>query len=81
MIMKQALVHLAETYAAHHNLALSTVSTYAANDGKFFGNLKGDAGCTLSKAERVVAWFSENWPADLTWPRDIQRPSKRKAMA
>jgi hypothetical protein len=69
------LVTLSETYAAHVGLALSTVSTYAANDGKYFGNLKAGAGCTLAKAARLFGWFDQNWPADLQWPADIDRPS------
>lgn len=71
----KTLVKLAEAYAGHSGLKLSTVSTYAAMDGKFFGRLKEGAGCTLRKAARLVQWFSDNWPADLEWPRDIARPS------
>ncbi len=69
------LVELAEAYAAHTGLKLSTVSTYAATDGKFFGRLKKGAGCTLRKAAGLIDWFDTNWPADLTWPKHIARPS------
>lgn len=72
------LVAIAEAYATHRGLALATVSTYAARDGKFFGSLQGGASCTLRRADRVLGWFSENWPADLEWPRDIPRPPKSK---
>ena len=71
---KQMLVELAEVYAAHRGLKLSTVSTYVASDGKFFGALKKEAGCTLARAERVVTWFDKNWPDDLAWPQHIPRP-------
>jgi len=74
----ETLLNLAESYAAHRGLTLSTVSTYAATDGKFFPQLKSGASCTLRRAARVLAWFSENWPADLEWPRDIPRPDPRK---
>lgn len=76
---KQMLVALAEAYAAHRGLKLSTVSTYVASDGKFFGNLKTTAGCTLKTAARVLAWFHANWPADLEWPRHIPRPETEAA--
>ena len=76
---KQMLVTLAEAFAAHRGLKLSTVSTYVAGDGKFFGSLKGPAGCTLARAERVLAWFAANWPADLEWPRHIPRPKTKEA--
>lgn len=75
---KEILVRLAETYAAHRGLTLSTVSTYAATDGKFFPELKRGASCTLRRAARVLDWFADNWPADLEWPRDIARPLSRK---
>lgn len=69
------LTTLAETYAAHLSLKLSTVSTYVRNDGKFFDRLKEGAGCTLKTASAVLGWFDENWPADLDWPAGIARPS------
>lgn len=77
----ETLVTLAETYAEHRGLALSTVSTYAATDGKFFPELKKGASCTLRRAHRVLSWFGANWPADLEWPRDIPRPTKGKKEA
>lgn len=76
------IITLAEAYTGHTGLKLSTVSTYAANDGKWITGLKVNAaGCTLRKAHRVVHWFSDNWPSDLEWPRDIPRPAKSKKEA
>lgn len=72
------IVELAKRYAAHRNLTVGTVSTYAANDGKWIGRLEAGAGCTLRKAANVVQWFSDRWPADLAWPSDIPRPSTSK---
>lgn len=76
-----SLVRLAETFAAHRGFTLSTVSTYAANDGKWVDGLKAGASCTLRKAAIVTQWFSDRWPADLDWPRDIPRPPKSKKEA
>ena len=75
----QTLTKIATEYAQQTGLKLSTVSTYAANDGKFFKSLSEGAGCTLRKADRVIQWFDENWPADLEWPQDIPRPSLNKS--
>lgn len=75
------LVRLAEAYAQHLSLTLSTVSTYARNDGKFFDKLKGGAGCTVKTASIVMQWFADNWPEDLAWPKDISRPAKSKRAA
>jgi hypothetical protein len=73
----KSLTALARLYATHRGLSLSTVSTYAANDGKYFGRLEAGAGCTIAKANRILVWFDANWPADLEWPRAISRPSKK----
>ena len=74
----QSLLRLAELFASHRGLQLSTVSTYAAKDGKFFRSLREGAGCTLRKAQSVVAYFDLNWPADLAWPREVPRPRSPK---
>lgn len=70
-----AIVHLAQRYADHLGLKLSTVSTYATNDGKVFRSFQEGRGCTIKRAQNIVAWFDENWPEDLEWPRDIPRPT------
>lgn len=77
----ETIVMLAEAYAQHHGLKLSTVSTYAANDGKWVDSLKAGASCTLRKASLVMQWLSDRWPGDLEWPRDIPRPPKSKKEA
>lgn len=77
-----ALVELAEAFAAHRGLTMSTVSTYAANDGKFFGSMKdGGASCTFRRAAKVLQFFSDNWPSDLEWPKGIERPSTKRRAA
>ncbi len=77
MIIEQ-IIRLAEAYAAHQRLSLSTVSSYAANDGKLFPRMKNGAGCTVRRAVKLVEWFDQNWAADLEWPSDIPRPSTEK---
>ncbi|KGJ21029.1 hypothetical protein IX55_03650 [Paracoccus sanguinis] len=77
----EALVSLASAYAGHTGRTLSTVSTYAAGDGKFFPRLAAGAGCTLKRANRIILWFSTNWPADLEWPRGVPRPVRSKDAA
>lgn len=73
------LVRLANAYGAAQGLSLSTVSTYAAKDGKFFARLEAGAGCTLRRADQLLRWFDAHWPADLEWPADVPRPALREA--
>ena len=75
------LLSLAETYSAHTSLKLSTIGVYVLNDGKFFARLLGGGSCTVRTAERTAQWFSDNWPADVAWPRDVPRPPKAKKEA
>lgn len=75
------ILRLADTFAAHRGLKRSTVSTYVAADGKWLEGLNRGASCTFRKASRVLHWFSDNWPRDLEWPRDIPRPPKSKEAA
>lgn len=75
------LIQVAEAYTAHTGRKMSTVGRYAANDGKFFQRLQDGMGCTLRTARAVTQWFSDNWPADLEWPRAIPRPPRAKKEA
>lgn len=81
MKTEQQIVQLAASFAHHRGLAMSTVSTYSANDGKWICGLKSGASCTLRKAGIVLQWFSDNWPDDLEWPQGIERPSKKRSAA
>ncbi len=77
----EIILQVANAYATHTGRKLSTVGVYIVNDGKFLERLATGKSCTLRTADRVMAWFSDNWPADLEWPRDIPRPQKPKKEA
>ncbi|KAF0674401.1 hypothetical protein [Profundibacterium mesophilum] len=70
------ILFLADLYGRHRYHALSTVSLRATKQGAYLGKLKaGEIGLTLGRRDRIVEWFSSNWPEDLEWPRDVPRPS------
>lgn len=74
-LVKGELVRLGLALAADRGRTLSTISTYAAGDGKFLPKLQaGDVGCTPRRADRVIQWFSDNWPEDLEWAGQMPRP-------
>ena len=75
------LVALAGTLARHAGRSEATLSNKIAGHARLFQRLRAGHGCTVTTADRALAWFDENWPADLEWPRDIPRPSKSKRAA
>lgn len=75
------MITLCTAYAAHLNLSHWRVSFLARGDGQFFKRLSDGKGCTVRTAAQVFQWFSDNWPADLEWPRAIARPAKTKKEA
>ena len=40
----------------------------------FFKRLRSGMGCTIKTYNRVLQWFSNQWPGGLPWPEDIPRP-------
>lgn len=79
MDQKHALITLSERLAAHQGVTHFAISMRALGKGDFFKKLsQPGAGCHIRTAERLLRWFSENWPADLEWPRDVPRPAIQK---
>ena len=76
MTIRQNLITLAETFAAHQCVTHHAVSMRALGKGNFFKKMieQGDD-CRTRTAERLLQWFSDHWPHDLIWPADIPRPA------
>lgn len=71
------LIKLAEAYAGHRGLRLSTISTYSLQDGKILPDIvKGRRDITTRRMNAACQWFSDHWPCDeLDWPSGIPRPA------
>lgn len=73
--LRENLLRCAAVYAEAKEIGLSTLGRLAAGDWRFFDNLnKDDKTFTARKYDEVVKWFSDNWPADKDWPKDLVRP-------
>lgn len=77
----ETLTHLCDTYSAHVARSQFTIAARAGVHSHFFSRLRKGAGCRVDTFNRVLGWFSDNWPADLEWPRHIPRPPKTKKEA
>lgn len=80
-VSEDDILELAKRWIAHKGQKQSTISTYAAGDGKLFAHLESGGGCTLKRGRTIVTWFDNNWPADLEWPTGVQRPSSIEGAA
>lgn len=78
MTSADVLLSLASTLSAHVGRAEATISFKAVGHGRLFARLRNGDGCTMRTAQRALDWFDENWPDDLAWPADVQRPSAAK---
>ena len=79
MRLIDALLSIASTYEGATGLSASRVSTIVFNDGKILDRLRTGADITVGRAERAIQWFSDNWPAELTWPQGVPRPKPAEA--
>lgn len=71
-----ALIRLGRAYARRRGLALSTVGRLAGGQGAFFDRVAAGR-VTIRRVDRAIQWFSDHWPAELAWPRDLLRPEPR----
>lgn len=73
---------LAKVLADYHDWSLSTISRRAQGDPRSFDNIKAGTGSmTLPKYDATIAWFKDNWPADLPWPESVRDPFEATAPA
>lgn len=79
MNQRNTLITLATTLAAHRGVTHYAISMRALGKGDFFKRMiERGFDCRTATAERLLAWFDENWDRDLEWPRDIPRPSSKQ---
>jgi hypothetical protein len=69
---------LADILGAHIERSAYTLAARAGVHSRLFKRLEAGLGCRVDTYSRALTWFSDNWPADLEWPRDIPRPPKPK---
>lgn len=77
---RKQLVCLAETMATARGLSEARIANLAGCDGNFFSRLRTGGGCRVDTLNRVVDFFSSNWPTNVEWPEEIiARPAQDAA--
>lgn len=80
-MLYEHIITLAESFARHIDRKEATISNRIVGHARLFKRLRDGGGCTVETALIAVQWFSDNWPTDLEWPRDIDRPKRSKEAA
>ena len=68
------IITLIDSLAAHTRKSVHTIGRYSAGSGDFYSRLVAGHDLTTRRADRVIQWLSDHWPADLAWPSDIPKP-------
>lgn len=73
--LRNQLLELARRFGEATELSLSAIGRRALNDNTVFGRLAAARlGFGIKTYDKLVQWFSDNWPQDLEWPEDVPRP-------
>lgn len=75
MTLREQLLTVADSFVAHTGRARSTLSNRIFTDGGRLDGIAAGKDLNTRSFERAMAWFSANWPDDLSWPDDVARPA------
>ena len=81
MVTADDILTLAKRYAEANGVELVTVSSRVFNDGKKLSSIQHGGDLTLKRCSYALQWFSDNWPHQLSWPREVERPAKSERVA
>jgi hypothetical protein len=76
--LKAHMVKVGTRFSVATGLASSTVGMRVARDGRFFDRLTDGRGFTVKTYDNVLQWFSDHWPDNAEWPRDVPRPEPHR---
>lgn len=69
-----SLLIVARAYQAATGLDQSTVSWRALGDVRKLSALSEGKDIQVTRFERGMQWFSDNWPEGSDWPEGVNRP-------
>lgn len=72
--LTEQLSLVAETYSAATKVALGTLGDKLLNGGGRFRKIAAGGDLNTKSFERVMQWFSDNWPEGTEWPEGVVRP-------
>lgn len=74
-MLTEDLLYVARIFSRITGRALATTSSLATDEGKCLPLIeKGVRSITVTRYERTMRWFSDNWPEGHKWPNGVERP-------
>lgn len=77
--LQSYLLELCALHGAASGMGLGALGKAALKDHTFFNRVERGDGFNVTTFDRVVQWFSDNWPDGAKWPDDIPRPEQSRA--
>lgn len=71
--LRSTLLELAERYAQATGRSMRTIGKLSMNDNTFFSRIERGDGFNVKTYDRMVEWFSANWPDSAAWPKSVRR--------
>jgi hypothetical protein len=72
--LRDQLITVADAYCLARQLSRSRVSTIVFNAGMTLDRIASGRDLATGSFERAMRWFSQNWPEEAKWPKNIERP-------
>lgn len=72
--LRTQLLTVADAYCAARKRSRARISTIVFNAGTALDRIAAGKDLTTGNWERAMAWFHANWPDDVEWPSEVQRP-------
>ncbi len=80
MILTDHIRTALERFTAEAGMALGALSSRALDEGKALRQfMDGERSLTLPRAERLLQYLSDHWPASADWPEELPRPAPSPA--
>lgn len=73
----EIVTRLASELAAFEGVTHWAISQRIYGRGDVFARLAEGRNCYHSTIDRAARWFAANWPEDLPWPDEIERPARQ----
>lgn len=74
MIQIAHLLALADEFERVMSIEDKTLSFRVFGDSKKLSALRAEADITTARFNAALKWFSDNWPKDARWPKQVSRP-------